>query len=87
MNGFVITLSPKDESGRERNRDYYHVNQDGLPAGGKVEILDGDVLKCRWEFSRVIPDFSKKSFLKRWSASLDEAKKRADNFDYKVEFI
>ena len=83
----MIILTPKDESGIERNQTFYHINQDGLPHGGKIEIQPDGVVKCRWEFPQVLPDFARKSFLKRWSAQLDEAKKRADNFDYTVKIF
>jgi len=87
LKGFVITLSPKDASGVERNREYYECNKAGLPLGGKVELSPEGVLKCTWVFPGLLPDSVKENFLKRVREPLDEAIAKTPNVSYKVDFL
>ena len=88
MKGFTITLTPKDESGVERNKEFLeNYGVQGLPAGGKVVAGENNTVKCVWEFGVFVPDRFKKKLLENYRKELDKVKKEKDNFDYRFEFI
>lgn len=86
MKGFTVTLTPRDESGVKRNREFYdNMKVQGLAGGGKIEMLDGSVLRCVWSFNRLMPDGMKGRIRDGFKRQLEEARERADNFTYSIE--
>jgi hypothetical protein len=87
MKGFTIILTPKDQSGVERNKEFLeNYKAQGLPAGGKVEAGENNMVRCVWDFKMFIPDKFKKKLIAGYTKELDKIKREKDNFDYRIEF-
>ena len=86
MKGLIISLTPKDASGIERNKKFLDSNALKLTLG-RGEMQEDGTLKCIWGFEKVIPDRMIERIAKTFSKNLDEAKTRGDNFTYEVEFV